>query len=363
MLSDPILLYSIQLVAIMSLALLGIGYLKAEPHATSARLFALITAFAILYVIYGMSASHVEAQFRLDIARWRLFMDTAIGAIPGLFMIYCFLVFQEQRQFPRWLGILFALQVLLEAGFSLLRFNEVDNLALQLLRTGLDILELSFICLAIYWTLKGWRNDLVEDRRALRWMIIILQGALILVVVVVENFLLASSSIDDAQAQFLLVAAIAVIVTAMLVVTMQFDTVSLGRVIRRVTEPTEENDAASPADFDIDAFNCKFRDTRLYREAGLTIASLAGKLNLPEYRLRAFIHKTLGYRNFNAMLHQYRIEDACEALADPENRNVPVLTIALTVGYQSITPFNNAFREIMGVTPSEYRKRKLNGDH
>jgi AraC-like DNA-binding protein len=44
-------------------------------------------------------------------------------------------------------------------------------------------------------------------------------------------------------------------------------------------------------------------------------------------------------------------------LAEKANANVPVLTIALTVGYQSITPFNNAFREITGVTPSEYRKR------
>ena len=78
---------------------------------------------------------------------------------------------------------------------------------------------------------------------------------------------------------------------------------------------------------------------------------------MPEYRLRAFIHKQLGFRNFNAMLHQYRIEDASTALSDAENLTVPVLTIALSVGYQSITPFNNAFREIKGVTPSEYRKK------
>ena len=48
----------------------------------------------------------------------------------------------------------------------------------------------------------------------------------------------------------------------------------------------------------------------MYREAGLTIAQLAKKLNLPEYRLRAFIHRELGFRNFNAMLHAYRVEEA-----------------------------------------------------
>ena len=58
------------------------------------------------------------------------------------------------------------------------------------------------------------------------------------------------------------------------------------------------------------------------------------------------------------MLHKYRIEDASVLLGDRENKNVPVLTIALSVGYQSITPFNNAFRKIKGVTPSEYRKQQ-----
>lgn len=366
--STQIWLFSAQLVAIMSVSLLAIGFLKAEPRSSSARIFALMASFVVLYVINGMSATHIDPQFRIDVSRWRLLLDTALPAIPGLFMIYCYLVFQEQRQFPLVLGVLFALQVVLEASMSMLESAATSQdsgdvgLAFMAVSTVLDFLQVLFAGFAIYWTLKGWRADLVEDRRALRWFVITLQGALILVVIVVENFLLASGSINDAQAQFLLVSAIAVVVTAMLVATMQFDYVSLGYVFRKVSEPKGMPETEDTAQFDIDRFNRMFRDARLYREPGLTIAALAGKLSLPEYRLRAFIHKTLGYRNFNAMLHQYRIEDACAALADRKNKNVPVLTIALTVGYQSITPFNNAFREIMGATPSEYRKRKLVGD-
>ncbi len=359
--SDPVLLFTIQLIAIMSVTLLAIGYLKAEPRAASARVFALLASFAILYVINGMSAPHVDPLFRIDLSRWGLLINTAIAGIPGLFMIYSFLVFQEQRQFPLALGILFAIQIVLEATLSLVG-DTGARLALGVLATILDVMQLLFVGFAIYWTVKGWRSDLVEDRRALRWMIISLQGALIFFVVLVENFLLAYGSIDAAQAQLVLVSAIAVLVTAMLIATMQFDYVSLSNVIRKVSVLKEDQETENAAEFDIETFNRQFRDAGLYREAGLTIASLAKKLSLPEYRLRTFIHKTLGYRNFNAMLHQYRIGDACEALADPDNRGVPVLTIALTVGYQSITPFNNAFREIMGVTPSEFRKRRLNGD-
>lgn len=362
-------LFTVQLVAIMSVSLLAIGYVKAAPNRVSPRVFALMASFVVLYIINGMSASHLDPQFRIDLTGWSFLLDTTLPAIPGLFMIYCFLEFQEQRQFPLLLGIAFAAQVVLEAGLSLLDAGaatgaaDSDSIAngygIYLLSTGLEFLQLVFAGFAIYWTLKGWSSDLVEDRRVLRWLIISIQGALILIVIFVENFLLASGSINDAQAQLVLTSTIAVLVTAMLVVTMQFNYVSLSRAIRKVSEFTEETEPEDSARFNVDHFNLQFRDGKLYREAGLTIASLAKKLNLPEYRLRAFIHKTLGYRNFNAMLHQYRIEDACEELGNYDNKNVPVLTIALTVGYQSITPFNNAFREIMGVTPSEYRKRKL----
>jgi AraC-like DNA-binding protein len=36
---------------------------------------------------------------------------------------------------------------------------------------------------------------------------------------------------------------------------------------------------------------------------------------------------------------------------------VPVLTIALDAGFQSIGPFNRAFKTETGLTPTEYRKQ------
>jgi AraC-like DNA-binding protein len=82
-------------------------------------------------------------------------------------------------------------------------------------------------------------------------------------------------------------------------------------------------------------------------------------LGVPEYRLRALINKRLGYRNFNALLHEYRLRDACAQLADPAKAHLPILTIALDVGYQSIAPFNQAFRDAMGCTPSAYRREHV----
>jgi len=36
---------------------------------------------------------------------------------------------------------------------------------------------------------------------------------------------------------------------------------------------------------------------------------------------------------------------------------VPVLTIALDAGFQSLAPFNRAFKADTGLTPTEFRRR------
>lgn len=96
-----------------------------------------------------------------------------------------------------------------------------------------------------------------------------------------------------------------------------------------------------------------------YRETGLTITALASKLGYPEHQLRRLINRHLGYRNFSAFLNGYRIDEAKAKLGDPEFARTPVLTIALGLGYGSLGPFNRAFKEYAGMTPSEYREQAI----
>ena len=93
-------------------------------------------------------------------------------------------------------------------------------------------------------------------------------------------------------------------------------------------------------------------EEHLYRREGLTLAALARALGLGEAALRTLINQELGYRNFNDFLHHYRLQEASARLV---GEDLPVLTIALECGYGSIGPFNRAFKQRMGMTPSEYR--------
>ena len=92
-----------------------------------------------------------------------------------------------------------------------------------------------------------------------------------------------------------------------------------------------------------------------HRDERLTIAGLAQQLHVQEYRLRRLINGGLGHRNFAQFLNGYRLAEVKQALADPAQREVPILTIALDAGFGSLGPFNRAFRDAEAMTPSEYR--------
>jgi AraC-like DNA-binding protein len=58
-------------------------------------------------------------------------------------------------------------------------------------------------------------------------------------------------------------------------------------------------------------------------------------------------------------VNHYRIAEAKAALRDPRQAEVPVLTIALDAGFNSLGPFNRAFKADTGMTPTEVRRSSL----
>ena len=97
------------------------------------------------------------------------------------------------------------------------------------------------------------------------------------------------------------------------------------------------------------------REQRVYATEGLTLTELAASLNATPAQLRETINRHLGYRNFNDFLNHYRVDDSSQRLLV---QDLPILTIALDVGYGSLGPFNRAFKQIKGMTPTEFRLRE-----
>jgi AraC-like DNA-binding protein len=226
----------------------------------------------------------------------------------------------------------------------------------RILAAGLGVVALGFVALAIGQTIASWPADLVEDRRRLRIFVVVVTAAYAGFNAVFQILLPgnnASSIVATADAAIL--AAVVIAITYSLL-RVGGETIFFAAAEAPLPAAPNSNEA-NPADRKLlDALMRLMAEERIYRHEGISIGTLATKLSVPEYRLRRLINQRLGYRNFNVFLNDHRIEEAKAALADPSQAEVPVITIAMDAGFQSLGPFNRAFKATTGVTPTEYRK-------
>ncbi|KRR16369.1 AraC family transcriptional regulator [Bradyrhizobium lablabi] len=232
--------------------------------------------------------------------------------------------------------------------------------AMRILFVAINLLVLGFIALAVAQTIASWSSDLVEGRRRVRVFIVsaaALYGGLNAVLQIS-----LSGSGGAELANTLNSAMLAAVVAAISIAMMRVDGADLFPAAPEIqSSGSEAAVVESSADQKlVDALMRLMADERIYRHDNVTIGTLATKLGIPEYRLRRLINQRLGYRNFNVFLNEHRIAEAKAALADPSQAEVPVITIAMDAGFQSLGPFNRAFKAITGVTPTEYRRLKAN---
>jgi len=208
--------------------------------------------------------------------------------------------------------------------------------------------------LALYDHLTG----LPKARRKLRWIFLLIVGTFMFFAILLERLLIPWGGIAEFYVHLTLSMLLAMLAVFALLATFRSDEPVYIDPFRDATSgapPVVTGPVAGALEGAIAAVRRLFVEQHVHRDRELTVASLAQKPAMPEYRLRKLIHEQLGYRNFNALLHDYRIAEACRDLVDPTKNSLPILTIALTVGYNSINPFNRAFRDAKGMTPSAFR--------
>lgn len=255
-------------------------------------------------------------------------VDRRSAAAVLLALLAIWLVFVVRRDDPQWM-------TLANAGQRLI------SLALASYSIALAILQLG--------------DDLVEKRRRFKIGFVLVVGLLAVAIVTIEalfGFTGAPAWLRVAQSATIVLAALAIgasLLAADADLLFDPESASLARP------------ALSPAETVLKRNLDKAMADGVYREAGLTIGALAARLNAPEHLLRALVNQRLGYRNFASFLNEHRIADARRTLADPDSVRLPVLTIAMDLGYGSLAPFNRAFREATAMTPTDFRRSAIAG--
>jgi AraC-like DNA-binding protein len=273
---------------------------------------------------------------------------------PAVFQLWARATFEDSFR-PSWVAWLptaglAGLGIWAMSAHAALPWHVVHAVALVLIGIG------------IWHVLAGRSGDLVEGRRRLRPILATAAG-----LAGVGFTLLAALASPQVRAHASLVTVGIVLALAMVSAITRLGLHPLAELAAAAdrTSPRLGPMAGAAIAIDpeervlLDRLQRLMEEHRIYREEGLGIASLAARLGLPEYRLRRLINQRLGHRNFSSFVNGYRLAEAIAALSDPAQAQVPILTIALDAGFQSIGPFNRAFKAQTGLTPTDFRREQV----
>ena len=115
--------------------------------------------------------------------------------------------------------------------------------------------------------------------------------------------------------------------------------------------------SSSLANVDCDAVLSRLDDLmltgRIYVDSELSLPGLAKRLGLSTHQLSELMNTRLG-KGFSRYLRERRVGAAKAMLCDEPSASV--LSVGLSVGFTSQSNFYEAFREIEGMTPGQYRR-------
>ena len=90
---------------------------------------------------------------------------------------------------------------------------------------------------------------------------------------------------------------------------------------------------------------------KVYQEPGYSRSDMARELGTSESVVTKLVKAKFG-KSLPQLLNEKRVGEACELLRQTD---VSISEIAWQAGFNSLPSFNRVFKDIMGMSPSEYR--------
>lgn len=94
---------------------------------------------------------------------------------------------------------------------------------------------------------------------------------------------------------------------------------------------------------------------KVYIDSTLKLSQLAGMVSTSPNYLSQVINEER-QQNFYDFVNWYRIEEAKRLIADPAHQQETLLSIAYSVGFNSKSAFNTAFKKNTGMPPTQFKK-------
>lgn len=95
-----------------------------------------------------------------------------------------------------------------------------------------------------------------------------------------------------------------------------------------------------------------FEEEKIFQKHDMSVSELSNKLNTNDKYISLAINNH-GSGNFNAFVNAYRINEARKLIAR-YGKSISIKELADKSGYKSLNTFYKNFKEITGLTPSQY---------
>jgi AraC-like DNA-binding protein len=105
----------------------------------------------------------------------------------------------------------------------------------------------------------------------------------------------------------------------------------------------------------LDGLNRLMTEEKMFIIESLTIEDVASRLNSNSRYVSQVVNETYN-RNFYTYINGFRIDEAKKLLLAEGSSKYSIQGIARTVGFASKSAFNQAFKRITGLTPSEFKE-------
>ncbi len=318
-------------------------------HHLRGRLAVSVSVCTVAYLVCSMPDIR-QPDFGIEVVLFPLSVSNGI-----VVWLFCLSQFDDHFEIKAWHWAVLAVKITFGYLFS---FSELPDQQL-LFRLGVgvsSVIAIGTLLHLAFVTWQGRKDDLMPARLRFRRLFALLVITISLGILSAELFVLkrGTAYID----YLLLLQAVTFFGVAMFVLWRMSGPDGIEIFVFSPSDSKKPVKVSKEDRHDLKALNSLITDNALL-EPGLSIARLAQAAGMPEHRLRRLINRHLEFRNFSDFLNHHRVRAAQDRLSDASVRHVPVLTIAMELGYGSLGPFNRAFKERTGQTPSEYRRQVL----
>ena len=295
----------------------------------------LATAFALGSAAHAVTAS---SGFAPPVTPWHAVLIAVSTGNVVVFWLFARALFDDGFKVRRWHAAPWATVVVLSL-INCLVLVPAQTLDPHIFAIAISVISLVFVALAVGQTIASWSTDLVEERRRLRIFVVVATAIYAVVNAILQLLMPANGSsgvLATANAAILAGVVIAI-------------AYSLMRVGGETIFPAAEAQPTAAAAFgESGASDRKLLNAlmRLIRWSHLRDHQAPGAVLGDD---KPDPSPFLAWAEAPTSL-------AARAAVAVVAKVVPVITIAMDAGFQSLGPFNRAFKATTGVTPTEYRR-------